>query len=267
MAKKSSKNQPKRPTMANLDNEAQPATKTATPADTSHVNEHAPAATRLSFFNFVTIATTKDIKEFLELAATTLEGENLLYLWERAYEDGRKAVLRNLEKKLEGKYEEGVERGMDLGREEGYNVAKEGFDGIVKELKAGEAPKKPSTTDFGTQIDPPTPITTVYTLTTPKTATTTSTSVQTNPITSTAMSQARESIEYGPPALESRKISTTKAATSEISPNFAVFSSQTHSVTSSNLTTPSTTITALETRLTTAAFISKHQDSESRKFT
>jgi flagellar biosynthesis/type III secretory pathway protein FliH len=50
---------------------------------------------------------------------------------------------------MEDKFEEGVERGMDLGCEEGYNVAKEGFDGIVKELKAREARKQASTSNFG----------------------------------------------------------------------------------------------------------------------
>ena len=71
------------------------------PADTSQVNVHAPAATRLTFFNFITIATMKDIRNFLKLAAATPEGQNLISLWDRAYDDGyrngRKSLLRSLE--------------------------------------------------------------------------------------------------------------------------------------------------------------------------
>ena len=56
---------------------------------------------------------------------------------------------------MEEKFEEGVARGMDLGREEGYTVAKQGFDGIVKALKDREQLEKVSTSDFGTQTDSP----------------------------------------------------------------------------------------------------------------
>ena len=42
---------------------------------------------------------------------------------------------------MEDKYEEGTKKGMDLGREEGYTVAKEGFDYIVESMKAKEASK------------------------------------------------------------------------------------------------------------------------------
>jgi hypothetical protein len=96
---------------------------------------HTSGRTCLLFFNFITIATTNDIKKFLEFAATTSDGENLIHLWERAYDDGyesgRKSLVRRLEMEMEDKFEEGVERGMNLGHEEGYNVAKEGFDGII----------------------------------------------------------------------------------------------------------------------------------------
>ena len=54
---------------------------------------------------------------------------------------------------MEEKFEEGVARGMNLGREEGYTVAKQGFDGIVKALKDREQSEKVSTSDFGTQTD------------------------------------------------------------------------------------------------------------------
>ena len=50
-------------------------------------------------------------------------------------------------------FEEGVKKGMDLGQEEGYTVAKEGFDSIVKRLKAREALKNTSRINSGTQTD------------------------------------------------------------------------------------------------------------------
>jgi hypothetical protein len=89
MAKKSSKNQPKRPSTADFDNAAPPAVTT--------INQ--PAST--SFLNFITLATTEDIKKFLRFAATTPESVNLFYLWKRAYDEGfqkgRKSLLQNLE--------------------------------------------------------------------------------------------------------------------------------------------------------------------------
>lgn len=164
MAKKSAKNRPKQPIVANLDDAATKEvaathttplpTTTSQSASASQVDTHAPATTRLSFFNFLTIATTENIEAFLELAATTPEGANLERLWERAYEEGyekgRKSLLRNLEIKMEEKFEEGIQRGMDLGREEGYTVAKEAFDEIIKVVKAREAPKV-NTTSASTQ--------------------------------------------------------------------------------------------------------------------
>ena len=51
---------------------------------------------------------------------------------------------------MEEKFEEGIQRGMDLGREEGYTVAKEAFDEIIKVVKAREAPKV-NTTSASTQ--------------------------------------------------------------------------------------------------------------------
>lgn len=128
MAKKFSKKQPTRSNTANFNNTATLVNKTITPVvttttsqptSTSQVDAHAPATTRLSFFNFLTIATTENVLAFLELAATTPEGANLERLWERAYEEGyekgRKSLLRNLGIKMEEKFEEGVERGMNLG--------------------------------------------------------------------------------------------------------------------------------------------------------
>ena len=181
MAKKSSKTQPKQPSITNLDN-------TALPASTTQTDVQAPATTCCSFFNFVTLATIDDIKNFLNFAATTPKGQNLTHLWQQAYkhgyENGKKLLLQNLERKMEEKFEEGVARGMDLGREEGYTVAKQGFEGIVKALKDREQLKKVSTSDFGTQtVSPHT--------------TTTSISVQTNTTTLPIISQARKFVENG----------------------------------------------------------------------
>jgi hypothetical protein len=76
-------------------------------------------------------------------------------------------------------FDEGVARGVDLGREEGHTVAKKGFDQIVEGLRTREAPKS-STADTSTQMDP---LTTV--------------SVQTNPTALIAtMSQLPEHPDY-----------------------------------------------------------------------
>ena len=163
MAKKSAKKQPKQPNVANVgDTETaqsittSPVTSTTAnqPTTTSQVDSHAPATT---FFDFITLATTEDVKKFLNIASTTPEGKNLEYIWRRAhgegYKKGRKSLLQNLKKKMEDKFDEGVERGMDLGREEGYTVAKEAFDDLVNKIKAREARKTP-TSDFSTQTDP-----------------------------------------------------------------------------------------------------------------
>ena len=182
MGKKGLKKQPKQPNAANY---GDPATAqgitpslitsitTDQPTSTSQVDSHAPATTRISFFDFITLATTKDIKEFLKLASTTPEGENLGYLWRRAhgegYEKGRKSLLQDLNKKMEDKFEEGVERGMDLGREEGYTIAKEAFDDIINTVKAREATKKAITTNSGTQTVSTTTITSIATQTSPLT--------------------------------------------------------------------------------------------------
>jgi hypothetical protein len=139
------------------------------PASTSQDDVCAPAATLLSFSNFIVMATIEDIEKFLAVAATTLENQNLQLLWRRAYKDGykdaRKAALQNLERKMEEKFEEGVERGMDLGRKEGYMVAKEGFDSLLGKIKVREAQKKADTTDSCTQTDPPPTMATVSTQT------------------------------------------------------------------------------------------------------
>ena len=108
MAKKSSKTQPKRPSVTNLDNAALPAITTNQPASTTQTDVQA-SATRHSFFNFVTLAAPDDIKIFLNFTATTPtpEGQNLAHLWQCAYkygyENGKKIVVTKLRKENGGK--------------------------------------------------------------------------------------------------------------------------------------------------------------------
>jgi hypothetical protein len=127
------------------------------PRSTSQVDADTSAAitTHISFFDFITMATTEDIKKFLKLASTTPEGGNLENLWRRAHIEGYEKGRKNMEKNMEDRFEEGVRKGMDLGHEEGYTVAKEAFDDIIKVVKAREAPKV-DTTNAGTQTDTPT---------------------------------------------------------------------------------------------------------------
>jgi hypothetical protein len=87
MAKKKSNQQPKQPNAADVGDSATGQI-ISQPANTSQDDVHTPATTRLSFFNFITVANTEEIKNFLELADTTQESDNLRYIWERAYEDG-----------------------------------------------------------------------------------------------------------------------------------------------------------------------------------
>ena len=126
-------------------------------------------STHVAFRDFIKLADITTINCFLATATSTLESENLEALWKRAYEEGydngRKAMLLNLGVKLEEKFEEGVRRGMDLGREEGYTVAKQGFDGIVKKLKDREDSKKVSTSNSSTQTEPTSTTANVFTQT------------------------------------------------------------------------------------------------------
>jgi hypothetical protein len=221
MAKKSSKNQPKQPNSASRVNTTEI---TSTPITTP---------THIVFRNFIKLAEIDTINTFLTATTSTLESENIKLLWERAYEEGyengRKVVLPVLQRsrtKLEEKLEEGIRRGKDLGREEGYNVAKEGFDRIVRALKAREAPKT-CTIDADTQMDP-------------QTTATTSISIQTNPITLAVASPPSE--------LPENRKNSKMSSMSEISPSIAVFSSSTQSVISSELVTPAVVASALETR-------------------
>jgi hypothetical protein len=181
------------------------------------------------FRDFIKLADIDTINAFLTATTFTSESENIKLLWERAYEEGyengRKValpVLHRVRTKLEEKFEHGVKRGMDLGREEGYNIAKGAFDKMVTKMKARDTTKV-DTSDAGTQTDPPT-------------TTTTSISVQTNLTKLVATSQLPEHPEY-------RK--GTKIG--EISFDVVGFSSPAPSVTSTNSPAPSTTSPVLET--------------------
>lgn len=255
MAKKSPKNQLKRPSTADFDNAAPPAITTVTtsqPASTPQADDaHVPTITQLSFkfSDFLTIANKEDIKKFLRFAATTPEGANLIYLWKRAYDEGyqngRKAVLQDLGRKMEEKFEEGVQKGMNLGREEGYTVAKEGFDGIIRKLEAREAPKI-GTRDACTQMDSP------ATFSTSVSTQTEATTYQHLEISYPACVDASP-----PPELFKNRKNTKIHSTSEILPNIASFSSQTPPVIVLDPAPCSTTTTAIETQSTTASFTQK----------
>ena len=268
MAKKKSKQQPKQPNMANVSHTATAQT-TSQLASTSRDDAHAPATTQISFFDFITLASTEDVKIFLKLASTTPEGKNLENLWRRAhgegYEKGRKAVLKDLQKKMDDKFEEGVERGMDLGREEGFTVAKEAFDNIIKVVKARQAPEIDAS-DASTQTDIlMTATTSVSTQTKPgsntsvscqmqpisiSTPSSTTIGIQTNPTMCVAMPQSSELFRDGKNA-ETLNKNENYCRNSRY---FDVFSSVTPSATSLASTTPSTTITASKPRPRMADF-------------
>ena len=190
---------------------------------------------------------------------------------------------------MEEKFEEGIEKGKDLGREEGYTVAKQGFDKIISAVKARDSDTlKADTTNSCTQTDPTatgmystismqtditstsstshsTPsgtqtnhlatTTPVSTQTDPPATATTSVSIQTSPTTFTATSHS-QTLSKNAKNLENL------LNHSEISPKLAVFSPQTPSVTTLDPLELSTTTTALKTRSTTANFTENHQKVE-----
>jgi hypothetical protein len=90
--------------------------------------------TCIAFQDFIKLADITTINTFLVPTTSTLESEKLNLLWKHAYEEGYengwKAVLQNLdlERELGGMFDEGLARGMNLGCEEGYMVAKKGWD-------------------------------------------------------------------------------------------------------------------------------------------
>ena len=81
-----------------------------------------------NFRRFLEIADRKTIAQFCTWAAATSDGENLRLLWTRALDEGEKLGI--IEEKRLG-LKEGIEKGMNLGREEGYWLAKNAFDDIL----------------------------------------------------------------------------------------------------------------------------------------
>jgi hypothetical protein len=90
MAKKTLKNRPKQ-SNAIISNDtattgttvnATTATNTNLPTITMQTNAHTPAETRQTFSKFIVIAPITNIADFLKLAATKPDGENLIELWE-----------------------------------------------------------------------------------------------------------------------------------------------------------------------------------------
>ena len=139
---------------------------------------------------------------------------------------------------------------MNLGREEGYNIAKEAFDGMVKKLKARETSKKVSTANSGSQMDCQTTTITVCTQTTPEMATTTSVCTQTNSSTP-AGSFAKNHQKVKNPV-----IFTQKPPEPFVSGSFNL-AEDTHSSQA-----PTTIITAFEMRSAPASFMKNHQKNQ-----
>ena len=218
--------------------------------------------TRVAFRDFIELADVDTINTFLAATTSTLESENLKLLWKRAYkegfENGQKAIqpiLQRVGRKLEEKFEKGVARGMNIGREEGYTVAKEAFDRMLVEIEARDTPKA-STGDANIQTNPPIATTTsVSTQTYPPVTATTSVSIQTSPTMCAATSHSQT-------LSENAKKLENLLNHSEISPKLAVFSPQTPSVTTLDPLEPSTTTTVLKTRSTAANFTENHQKVE-----
>jgi hypothetical protein len=221
-----------------------PVTETTTNLSESHPDD-TPSRTNVAFRDFIKLADIDTINSFLSATTSILESENLEVLWKRAYEEGyergRKMLLEDIRREMEDMYDEGLARGKDLGREEGYTIAKEAFDNMVMQLKARDAPKI-STNDTSTQTDP-------------LTTATASISVQTNPTTFADTSQS-------PTPSEIAKKPENLLNYSEISPKVAVFSFPTPYVTFSESTAPPMSTTALETRPTTSIFSQKQPKTE-----
>ena len=94
-------------------------------AITSPTNGNASTASESTsacdFCHFLKMADCKTIAQFCNWAAATSDGENLRLLWICALDEGEKLGI------IEGKklgLKEAIGRGMDLGHEGGYWVAK-----------------------------------------------------------------------------------------------------------------------------------------------
>jgi len=130
-----------------------------------NISSSAPA-THVEFREFIELADFKSIKFFLATAASTSEGQNLEYLWDRAFEEGKQALLQTLDRKLDDADNRGYKRGFEegesskiklfaMGLEEGR--ADERLEWIAE--GHGELCFKPTPVieDSGTQTDPQSP--------------------------------------------------------------------------------------------------------------
>jgi hypothetical protein len=147
MAKKTLKNRPKQPTSSNttISRDTTP-TETATaaidvntdlPTITTQTNTSTPAETRQTFSKFIAVAPITNIAHFLKLAATKPDSENLIELWERAfnegYESGRISLLESLEEEMKERVDEGIEKRKGCRPCGGIQVAKEEFDKVNRD--------------------------------------------------------------------------------------------------------------------------------------
>jgi hypothetical protein len=266
MAKKHLK-QPKRPNMANCVETTPTITSSTVPT----------TATCDVFRELIEEADIEAIKEHIPAAGIMFDREIIESLWDKAYQVGRLAMLKNLDIKLEKEYEDGYEKGKEeckgryfvMGIEDGREKERaewveQGHSyrcfmpiAILEDTGTQTNPQS-TTTSIATQTNTVTfaatsqarefvengvgthlaPSVAVSTQTTPITTTTVSSSVQTNPSTLVATSQH--------PELPGNQKNTKIHSTSAISPNLAVFSPQTPSVCVLDPAEHSTIATALK---------------------
>ena len=70
-------------------------------------------ATHVAFREFIELANLESIKLFLSTVVSTAEGRNLEHLWDRAFEEGQRALLQTLDKKLDNADDRGYARGFE----------------------------------------------------------------------------------------------------------------------------------------------------------
>jgi hypothetical protein len=115
MAKKSPKNQPKQPSVANHSNISPPVdASTATIIPPDNTSESSP--TCVAFREFIKLADLNSIKIFITTATSSSEGKNLKLLWGCAFKEGLMAGHA-----LYGKTEERLKEVHDCAYETGYN--------------------------------------------------------------------------------------------------------------------------------------------------
>src|ERR1700678_3566776 len=119
-------NKPKKPKakpaaspLAHVDNTTAPfVANTTTASLPNNIPSPAPAA-HIEFREFIAIAELGNIKDFLETAASTSDGENLKLLWARAFKEGLKVgheLYVGAVAKLNEAHNEGYEEGYNEGR-------------------------------------------------------------------------------------------------------------------------------------------------------